>query len=84
MGCNEDSKTEYELLMESYKMLQHELDIAKGLLLHISRHVGVTLSKAATREQGNVAKAIGCTVEELRKFSMPLVLQLVGEQYGEK
>lgn len=59
-----------------------KLNIAVGLLKYIMRERGVTLKPEAKRDLGNAAKAIGCTVEELKEFARPLVLEMVEEQFG--
>jgi hypothetical protein len=59
-------------------------EIALKLVKHLLRKRGITLSHDNMREFGNVAKAIGVTVEELRQFAKPLMQELLDECFSAK
>jgi hypothetical protein len=54
-------------------------EIAIRLVKHIMRKQGLRLSHNEMRELGNVAKAIGVPVEELKQFTKLLVQELIDE-----
>jgi len=59
-------------------------EIALQLVRHLMRKRGITLSQENMREFGNVAKAIGVSVEELKQFAKPLVQELLDECFATK
>ncbi|TSC94763.1 MAG: hypothetical protein CEN87_297 [Parcubacteria group bacterium Licking1014_1] len=61
---------------------EYQFEIAIKLLKYAMRKQGVTLSQNNMREIGNVAKAIGVPIEELKQFIRPFVQEMIDEQFG--
>ncbi|PIP23820.1 MAG: hypothetical protein COX36_01265 [Candidatus Nealsonbacteria bacterium CG23_combo_of_CG06-09_8_20_14_all_38_19] len=59
-------------------------EIALMLVKYFMRKRGITLSQDKMRDLGNVAKAIGVSVEELRQFAKPLAQELFEECFAIK
>ncbi len=59
-------------------------EIALKLVKHLIRERGITLTQTKQREFGNVAKAIGVSVEELKRFIKPLLQEFLDEYFVEK
>jgi len=59
-------------------------EIALQLVKHLMRKRGITLSQDNMRDFGNVAKAIGVPVEELKQFAKPLMQELLDECFAAK
>lgn len=70
--------------------IRHELserdkgEIALKLVKYLMRKRGLTLSQDNMREFGNVAKAIGVPIEELKQFAKPLAQELLEECFAAK
>ncbi len=56
-------------------------EIALKLVKYLMRKSGVTLSQDNMRQFGNVAKAIGVPVDELKQFAKPLMQELLDESF---
>ena len=61
-----------------------KLEVMTKLLEYISWKLGMTLSQEKARELGNIAKAIGCTVEEINEIALPIGQKLLERQFGKK
>jgi hypothetical protein len=59
-----------------------KLEIAMGLLRHLMRDHGITLSHDRKMEIEEAARVIGVSVDEVKEFLRPLVQELVDEQFG--
>lgn len=54
-------------------------EVALKLVRHFLRKRPISLSQESMRELGNVAKAIGLSVEELMQFAKPLMQEVMDE-----
>lgn len=59
-------------------------EIALALVKYILRERGVTLSQGHTREIGNISKATGVSVEELKQFAKPLFQEVLDGCFAAK
>jgi len=59
-------------------------EIALKLVKYYMREHGVRLSQDNMRDSGNVAKAIGVPIEELKQFAKPLMQELLDECFAAK
>lgn len=59
-------------------------EIALKLVKYLMHKRGVTLSQENMREFGNIAKATGVSVQELKQFAKPLVQELLDECFATK
>jgi len=59
-------------------------EIALKLVKFYMREKGITLSQNNMRKLGNISKAIGVPIEELKQFAKPLAQELIEECFATK
>ena len=80
----EDSHQNFTREDKLIMRLQGELLLAKALLKQVFRERGIMLKPEANREMGNIAKAIGFSIEEVKTFIRPIIQEIVDELFGKE
>ena len=58
-------------------------EIAWDLLVYKASREPIHLGQGSLRELGNIAKAIGVSVDELKEFTKELIDELVSKTFGD-